>query len=114
MWYLIFVDGVRKPDISRNPNLSVYKEHSAPITLNCSGDSNPKPTYAWFRNDSRYHILSNSSIYKISNVSINDSGTYECEVTNIVDGKMYSALSDVSITIGNFLLCCYKVYILIR
>ncbi|XP_044524458.1 carcinoembryonic antigen-related cell adhesion molecule 1 [Gracilinanus agilis] len=53
------------------------------ITLNCSAESNPPAQFTWVHNG---QTLSNSATLSLTNVSLNDTGTYTCHASNPYTG----------------------------
>ncbi|XP_043848829.1 carcinoembryonic antigen-related cell adhesion molecule 5-like [Dromiciops gliroides] len=68
----------------------------ATLELSCSAVSNPPAQYTWFINGTQ--MVSTAHNVSIPNVSLNYTGTYTCNASNLVTGL--SSTKDISITIS--------------
>lgn len=98
--FIKFVVQVNLVDINKQPNQKQYDQKTNHITLNCTANGNPQPTYAWFKKGQNDSILSNKRVYVIQNVIRNNSGVYICKVNNSIDNINYSKSKSVEIHIG--------------
>ena len=63
------------------------------LTLNCSADGYPSPYYTWTTPDGSQTVPSkNSSVFVIPNVNMDDSGLYNCTISNEIGEVSYSAV----------------------
>ncbi|CAG2251548.1 unnamed protein product [Mytilus edulis] len=101
---------VRHINITKQPNQPQYDHKTPTITLTCTGDGNPKPTYKWFRQENRRNIISSTNLYIIEDVIQNNSGLYICEAYNTLEDVKYYANNSVQIEIGEMREqnCCQK------
>ncbi|XP_071181376.1 uncharacterized protein [Mytilus edulis] len=90
---------VNQVDITKHPNKKQYDQKTNNITLNCRGTGNPQPTYTWFKKGQNDSLLSNKSVYVITNVIRNRSGVYICEVYNSIDNINFRKAKSVEIHI---------------
>ncbi|XP_049902629.1 carcinoembryonic antigen-related cell adhesion molecule 5-like [Epinephelus moara] len=67
------------------------------LTLTCSAESRPSATYTWILDGTKIH---NSAVFTKDNIQPSDSGTYTCEVMNIVTGRKLSADHELSVKDG--------------
>lgn len=100
--FITFAVQVNQVDINKRPNQKQYDQNTDNITLNCTGNGNPQPTYVWLKKGLNDSILSNKSIYVIEDVIRNNSGVYICEVYNSIGDLNYRKSNSVEINIGEF------------
>ncbi|CAG2201837.1 unnamed protein product [Mytilus edulis] len=87
---LHYTDAVLMPTIVKHPNKTGYLVGlDTSISLNCTTDGNPKPTYLWFK-DNQIEAISTRETFTISNVITTNSGIYTCIVSNTFKGFIYT------------------------
>ncbi|KAG7237130.1 hypothetical protein INR49_032777 [Caranx melampygus] len=68
------------------------------LTLTCSADSTPPPTFTWKLNETV--IPFTSDVLKKHITDVSESGKYICEVMNSVTGRYSSAVHELTVTLS--------------
>ncbi|XP_067661111.1 cell adhesion molecule 1-like [Haliotis asinina] len=89
----------RDPDVSKSPFGGTHTGDT--VTLKCNAVTNPPATYTW-RKDGSVNSTSSGDKLILSNLQIEDSGTYTCLATNVVGGMTYSVSKSLNINVGEY------------
>ncbi|KAJ8316310.1 hypothetical protein KUTeg_006324 [Tegillarca granosa] len=90
---------VDKPIIQRDPPSSDILAGKK-VTLTCSANGHPTPTYAWY--DGNNNKLKDGPTYEIQNAQVSDSGAYKCTASNTYpfNGLTFNQTSSALVNIG--------------
>jgi hypothetical protein len=88
--------------ITKSPNLTSYAEGATSITLKCSADGNPPPTFTWHKESDMNTTLVTGKTFTLSqnDVIFNNTGKYVCVGHNTINGKQHKLTADLLIQIG--------------
>ncbi|KAJ8316107.1 hypothetical protein KUTeg_006121 [Tegillarca granosa] len=89
---------VDKPIIQRDPPSSEILAGNK-VTLTCSANGHPTPTYAWY--DGNNNKLKDGPTYEIKNAQVSDSGAYKCTASNTypLNGLTFNQTSSALVNI---------------
>ncbi|KAG7514859.1 B-cell receptor CD22-like [Solea senegalensis] len=79
------------PSVSVSPSGQIVEGRS--VTLTCSADANPEATCIWYKNQTL--IKGAERIYRLSPISSEDRGRYECSCQNLYGTRITSKYVDV-------------------
>ncbi|XP_067678841.1 cell adhesion molecule 2-like [Haliotis asinina] len=85
------------PDVSSNPSGGTHTVGDT-VTLKCNAVTNPPATYTW-QKDGTVNSTSSGDELILSNLQIEDSGTYTCLATNVVGGVTYNVSKSLNINV---------------
>lgn len=89
------------PTIVKYPNKTDYVVGlDTSISLNCTTDGNPKPSYLWYK-DSQIEAISTSKTLSITDVTTTNSGIYTCIVRNTFYDSIYTKRVQIHVFITN-------------
>ncbi|CAC5379341.1 unnamed protein product [Mytilus coruscus] len=81
---------VKMPTIVNHPNKTDYLVGlDTSISLKCTTDANPKPSYLWYK-DNQIQAISTSETLTIRDVTTTNSGVYTCIVSNTFNDVIYT------------------------
>ena len=74
------------------------------LTVECEPTGNPTPSLVWFRQgrrlveSGRVHFVRENTVYKlvVNNVTLADSGVYQCEAENELGSSIQHTILDVA------------------
>uniref|UniRef100_A0A3Q2FF17 Ig-like domain-containing protein n=1 Tax=Cyprinodon variegatus TaxID=28743 RepID=A0A3Q2FF17_CYPVA len=89
----------RRPSVSVNPPGEIVVGGS--VTLTCSSDANPEPSYSWYK-DNLMMPVGHGGVFHFTAVRSEDSGTYYCRAEN-----KYGGINSSSVHIN--VECEYKI-----
>ena len=72
------------------PKNQVVKE-GAKVTLRCKGTGIPEPNVTWAKIEDRSKSFTAGDNLTINSIRAQDSGTYECKVSNNIGDPIYSS-----------------------
>ncbi|XP_058493524.1 B-cell receptor CD22-like [Solea solea] len=81
----------KSPSVSVSPSGQIVEGSS--VTLTCSSDANPEATCIWYKNQTL--IKGAERIYRLSSISSEDRGLYECSCQNLYGTRRTSKYVDV-------------------
>ncbi|XP_058494148.1 B-cell receptor CD22-like [Solea solea] len=81
----------KSPSVSVSPSGQIVEGSS--VTLTCSSDANPEATCIWSKNQTL--IKGAERIYRLSSISSEDRGLYECSCQNLYGTRRTSKYVDV-------------------
>ncbi|XP_071095887.1 cell adhesion molecule 2-like [Haliotis cracherodii] len=85
------------PDVSSNPAGGTHTVGDT-VTLKCNADTNPPATFSWHKEGDDNSTTSGGE-WTLSNLQIENSGTYTCMATNDVGGVTYNASRSLNINV---------------
>ncbi|CAG2201843.1 MUSK [Mytilus edulis] len=96
-----FKNNVRTPTVTKHPNKQIYiVSADTSITLPCTSDGNPKPSYRWYK-DSLDDKISIAANFTLRNINTTDRGIYTCNVSNTINGLTYTDVASIEVNIMN-------------
>ena len=99
---MVSLDKVRNIGITKSPNLSNYAEGATSITLECSAEGNPPPTFTWHKDSDMSTTLVTGKTFILSqnDVIVNNTGNYVCVGHNTFNVKQHELTAVQHIQIG--------------
>lgn len=87
------------PTLVKLPNKTDYVVGlDTSISLICTTDGNPKPSYQWYT-DNQIEAISTSKTLTITDVTTTTSGIYTCIVSNTFNGVIYTKRAQILLCI---------------
>ena len=86
------IDGPKITNISSSSILIADQ----PLVLVCEAHGDPLPSFTWYHNGTN---ISHNSVYIKSNITIKDSGSYMCVVTNRAAGVIMIDSKTTNVTV---------------
>ncbi|XP_071133328.1 CD166 antigen-like [Mytilus edulis] len=92
---------VRMATINKHPDKADYFIGlDTSITLTCTSDGNPKPSYLWYK-DKQTDAIGTNQILTINDVNTTGSGVYTCFVSNTINDVIHTKRVQVLVNIIN-------------
>lgn len=87
--------------IMKEPDKSYYDSTTPYIDLTCFAQGCNLPNYTWYKDTDLNTTIGNASVYRISDVEIQNNGSYVCIVETIINGTEEKYNQSVTIDIRN-------------
>uniref|UniRef100_A0A3P9CAZ2 B-cell receptor CD22 n=1 Tax=Maylandia zebra TaxID=106582 RepID=A0A3P9CAZ2_9CICH len=78
------------PSVSVSPSAEIVEGSS--VTLTCSSDANPAPSYTWYK-DNKVLATRQKNVYHFISIKLENSGNYSCKSENQYGQKNSTSLS---------------------
>ncbi|XP_042077466.1 B-cell receptor CD22-like [Haplochromis burtoni] len=78
------------PSVSVSPSAEIVEGSS--VTLTCSSDANPAPSYTWYK-DNKILATGQKNVYHFISIKLENSGNYSCKSENQYGQKNSTSLS---------------------
>uniref|UniRef100_A0A3P9CAF2 B-cell receptor CD22 n=1 Tax=Maylandia zebra TaxID=106582 RepID=A0A3P9CAF2_9CICH len=83
-------DAPKLPSVSVSPSAEIVEGSS--VTLTCSSDANPAPSYTWYK-DNKVLATRQKNVYHFISIKLENSGNYSCKSENQYGQKNSTSLS---------------------